>query len=110
MSIDPFALLTLREKHILLLIQGGKTNGEIGHILGFAHGTVRNYVSTILAKLGCDNRATLAAYAVTHGLEATRFWEPTPPASSTDEAVVELYKKIALYSHVTAARVIEVLS
>lgn len=75
MPADKFASLTTHEKHILLMISEGKTNGEIGHALGFAHGTVRNHVSVILQKLGCDNRSSLAVYATKFDLAATKFWE-----------------------------------
>lgn len=108
LKADPFSPLSVREKHILLMIQNGKTNGEIAVTLGFAHGTVRNYLSEILRSLKCGNRASLAAYAMRHGLEASRFWETDPLPD--DEAVMRLYRAIAKYSHFTAARVIEELS
>lgn len=64
-----FANLSLQEKHVLLLVSEGKTNREIAEALFLGEGTVRNYVSSILAKLGVSNRAEAAAYAVTHGLK-----------------------------------------
>ena len=76
---DVFAALTSHEKHVLLQIEEGKTNGEIAHALGYAHGTIRNHVSVILQKLGCDNRAALASYATANGLRTSRFWEPPRP-------------------------------
>jgi len=109
----PFDALTQREKHILLLIAQGKTNLEIADAMGYARGSVRNYVSAILDKLGCSNRAQLAAYATLHKLEATRFWEPGPiaaPASDLDEQALEIYHRIARYSPRTAAAVIEALT
>jgi len=51
------------------LVSEGKTNREIGEALFLGEGTVRNYVSSILAKLGVSNRAEAAAYAVGHGLK-----------------------------------------
>jgi len=63
-----FAHLSQQEKHVLLLISEGKTNREIAKALFLGEGTVRNYVSSILSKLGVNNRAEAAAYAVEHNL------------------------------------------
>ena len=63
-----FANLSQQEKHVLLLVSEGKTNREIAKTLFLGEGTVRNYVSSILSKLGVNNRAKAAAYAVEHNL------------------------------------------
>ena len=63
-----FAHLSQQEKHVLLLVSEGKTNREIAKSLFLGEGTVRNYVSSILSKLGVSNRAEAAAYAVEHNL------------------------------------------
>jgi two-component system, NarL family, response regulator DevR len=63
-----FAHLSQQEKHVLLLVSEGKTNREIAKALFLGEGTVRNYVSSILSKLGVSNRAEAAAYAVQHNL------------------------------------------
>ncbi len=63
-----FAALTQQEKHVLMLVSEGKTNREIAKALFLGEGTVRNYVSSILSKLGVSNRAEAAAYAVEHNL------------------------------------------
>jgi two-component system, NarL family, response regulator DevR len=63
-----FAHLSQQEKHVLLLVSEGKTNREIAKALFLGEGTVRNYVSSILSKLGVNNRAEAAAYAVEHNL------------------------------------------
>jgi two-component system, NarL family, response regulator DevR len=63
-----FAHLSQQEKHVLLLVSEGKTNREIAKVLFLGEGTVRNYVSSILSKLGVSNRAEAAAYAVEHNL------------------------------------------
>lgn len=63
-----FAHLSQQEKHVLLLVSEGKTNREIAKLLFLGEGTVRNYVSSILSKLGVNNRAEAAAYAVEHSL------------------------------------------
>jgi DNA-binding NarL/FixJ family response regulator len=63
-----FARLTQQEKHVLLLVTGGKTNREIAQALFLGEGTVRNYASSIFVKLEVSNRAEAAAYAVEHNL------------------------------------------
>lgn len=56
-SVEPLTEdLTPREIELLQLVSQGKTNKEIADETGLSEGTVRNYISTILAKLGVDNR------------------------------------------------------
>lgn len=64
-----FAELTHQEMQVLQLVSEGKTNREIAEALYLGEGTVRNYVSNILGKLGVANRAEAAAYAVQHNLK-----------------------------------------
>lgn len=63
-----FLNLSQQEKMVLKLVSEGKTNREIAQSLYLGEGTVRNYVSSILSKLGVSNRAEAAAYAVEHNL------------------------------------------
>ncbi len=63
-----FGDLTAQEMQVLALIAEGKTNREIATALFLSEGTVRNYVSSILSKLGVSNRAEAAAYAIQHHL------------------------------------------
>jgi DNA-binding CsgD family transcriptional regulator len=63
-----FAGLTRREMHVLLLISEGKPNREISNLMGLEEGTVRNYVTNILSKLGLNNRTEAAAYAAKNDL------------------------------------------
>ncbi|MBN1261793.1 MAG: response regulator transcription factor [Anaerolineae bacterium] len=64
-----FGDLTEQELRVLGLVAEGKTNKEIAKTLFLGEGTVRNYVSSILSKLGLTNRAEAAAYAVRHNLQ-----------------------------------------
>ena len=64
-----FANLSQQERHVLMLVSEGRTNREIAKALFLGEGTVRNYVSSILSKLGVSNRAEAAAYAVEHNLK-----------------------------------------
>jgi len=60
---DPLAGLTQQERKILELIGEGLTNRQIGERLFLAEKTVKNYVSTLFAKLGMERRTQAAAYA-----------------------------------------------
>ena len=59
---DRLARLSPQEERILELVADGKTNGEIGRELAMAEKTVKNYMSSILAKLEVGRRAEAAAY------------------------------------------------
>lgn len=60
--------LTPRETDILRLLGTGATNREIAGRLGLSDGTVKNYISAILAKTGLRDRTQAAVYAIQHGL------------------------------------------
>ena len=55
--------LTEREREILELIAEGLTNRQIGERLYLAEKTVKNYVSSLLAKLGLERRTQAAVLA-----------------------------------------------
>ena len=59
---DELAQLTAQEQKILLLVAEGKTNKEIASDVFLSDKTVKNYVSSILAKLNLERRAQAAAY------------------------------------------------
>jgi DNA-binding NarL/FixJ family response regulator len=60
--------LTEREKEILRLLGTGLSNADIAARLYFSEGTVRNYVSSILNKLGVADRTQAAILALRCGL------------------------------------------
>ncbi|MEM9951630.1 MAG: response regulator transcription factor [Chloroflexota bacterium] len=59
-----FAELTPQEMAVLAHVAEGMTNRQIAVKLFLGEGTVRNYVSSILSKIGASNRAEAAAFAV----------------------------------------------
>jgi DNA-binding NarL/FixJ family response regulator len=63
-------LLSEREREVLRLLAQGMSNPEIAHRLYLSEGTVRNYVSTILAKLGVADRTQAAVLAIRAGIVA----------------------------------------
>jgi len=60
--------LTERELEVLRLLAQGYSNPEIAQRVHLAAGTVRNYVSTILQKLGVGDRTQAAVVALQRGL------------------------------------------
>jgi DNA-binding NarL/FixJ family response regulator len=65
-SSDPVAALSDQEKRVLDLIGEGLTNRQIAERMFLAEKTVKNYVSSLLTKLGMQRRAQAAAFAVRH--------------------------------------------
>ncbi|MFI1970008.1 DNA-binding response regulator [Streptomyces cinnamoneus] len=59
---DRMASLTEQERRILDLIGEGLTNRAIGERLHLAEKTIKNYVSSLLSKLGMERRSQAAAY------------------------------------------------
>lgn len=72
-----FAELTPQELVVLARVAEGLTNRQIAVRLYLGEGTVRNYVSSVLQKIGVANRAEAAAYAVRNSIG-----EVVPPDSS----------------------------
>jgi two-component system, NarL family, response regulator DevR len=60
---DPLSDLSDQERKILELIGEGLTNRQIGERLFIAEKTVKNYVSSLFAKLGMQRRTQAAALA-----------------------------------------------
>jgi DNA-binding NarL/FixJ family response regulator len=67
-STSVTSTLSDRELEVLRLLGEGLTNTEIAQRLFLSTGTVRNYVSAILDKLGVPDRTQAAIIAMRHGL------------------------------------------
>jgi NarL family two-component system response regulator LiaR len=61
--------LTDREIEVLRLLANGLSNADIADRLFLSEGTVRNHVSSILAKLDVSDRTQAAVIAIQHGLK-----------------------------------------
>jgi DNA-binding NarL/FixJ family response regulator len=62
--VDPrYVSLSPQERRILRLIADGLTNRQIGAEMFLAEKTVKNYVSSLLHKLGFARRTEAAVYA-----------------------------------------------
>jgi DNA-binding NarL/FixJ family response regulator len=59
---------TDREREVLELLVGGRSNKEIGATLGIEERTVKAHVAKLLRKNGVQNRVSLSIHAVTHSL------------------------------------------
>ena len=64
---EPFQPLSSREMEVLSYITEGKSNKEIAAILGISHQTVKNHVTSILRKLGVEDRTQAAIYSLRRG-------------------------------------------
>lgn len=60
--------LTEREVDVLRILGRGLNNAAIAEQLNLSEGTVRNHVSSILAKLDLPDRTQAAVLAIRHGL------------------------------------------
>jgi pimeloyl-ACP methyl ester carboxylesterase/DNA-binding CsgD family transcriptional regulator len=60
--------LTPRERAVLRLLAGGRSNKGIASDLGISDRTVARHVTNLYAKLGVQSRAAATAYAVRRGL------------------------------------------
>ena len=65
-TVDPVAALTEQEKRVLELIGEGMTNRQIAQHMFLAEKTVKNYVSSLLTKLGMQRRTQAAAFSARH--------------------------------------------
>ncbi len=63
-----FSELTPQEMAVLAHVADGMTNRQIAVKLYLGEGTIRNYVSSVLSKLGVSNRAEAAAFAVKNNI------------------------------------------
>ncbi|MFD2418141.1 response regulator [Amycolatopsis pigmentata] len=66
-SEDTLSQLTERERSVLELIGDGLSNREIAERLFLAEKTVKNYVTSVLAKLGMQRRTQAAAWVARRG-------------------------------------------
>jgi DNA-binding NarL/FixJ family response regulator len=62
------ALLTSRERQLIMLIGEGLTNRQIAERLVITETTVRHHLTSIYQKLAVKDRLSLALYAYQHGL------------------------------------------
>ena len=64
--LSAFSCLTDREREVVAGIADGLRNAEIAAALCMSEGTVRNHISSILAKLGLRSRTQIAVFYYRH--------------------------------------------
>jgi DNA-binding CsgD family transcriptional regulator len=64
--------LSNREVDVLLLMAEGKTNEEIGIVLGISHKTAQHHVARAYRKIGVSNRASAVTWLAEQGLLGKR--------------------------------------
>lgn len=64
---EPFHPLSKREMEVLSYLTRGMSNKEIANLLGISHQTVKNHVTSILRKLGVEDRTQAAVFALRRG-------------------------------------------
>lgn len=74
--VDAIATLTYRERSVLELIAHGRSNRQIATELNLTEGTVKGYVSIILAKLKLEDRTQAALFAAERGMGRARRESP----------------------------------
>ena len=65
---QPKSILTPREEEVAALVATGRTNRQIGRMLGIAEKTAEVHVHNIIGKLGARCRAEVAAWSVARQL------------------------------------------
>ncbi|HLN70794.1 MAG TPA: LuxR C-terminal-related transcriptional regulator [Streptosporangiaceae bacterium] len=62
--------LTPRERQVAALVASGRTNRQIGRVLGISEKTAEVHLHHVMSKLDARSRAEVAAWAATHHLSA----------------------------------------
>lgn len=67
-ALVPDVMLSPRECEVLNLMVDALSNKQIARCLGISEATVKTHVSTVIAKLGVQDRVAAVVYAVRRGL------------------------------------------
>lgn len=66
-QVEPYQPLSSREMEVLTCVTRGLSNKEIASSLGISHQTVKNHITSILRKLGVEDRTQAALFALRRG-------------------------------------------
>ena len=67
-SENPAAALTLRQREVLQLLAEGKTNKEVGQLLGISVKTAMSHREHVMEKLDLHSRTELIRFAIKQGI------------------------------------------
>jgi len=79
--------MTDRQLEILVNVARGRTNREIGEVLGISERTVRNHMRAILRKLTSTDRTQAVVMAIERGWIAIPIQPELPAVALTSETV-----------------------
>lgn len=66
--VSPLRMLSAREREVLAALSRGRSNREIARALSLGEQTVKSHVSSILTKLGLQDRTQAAIFGLQHGI------------------------------------------
>lgn len=78
-EVDPFDLLTPREREILDLIATGHGNKQIARALGITEKTVKAHCTRLFARIGAEDRTQAAIWALRNRPPEEPFSDPPRP-------------------------------
>ncbi|MFP3853565.1 MAG: response regulator [Anaerolineales bacterium] len=67
-QLEPYEILTEREREVLQLVAEGNTNNEIAEMLSISARTVESHRANLMRKLNLDSTADVTKYALRRGL------------------------------------------
>ncbi len=76
---EPEDMLTVRERDVLRLAAGGRTNAEVAALLFISRRTVETHRARAMKKLGLRNHVELARYAIERGIVPPNSQSPSTP-------------------------------
>jgi non-specific serine/threonine protein kinase len=79
--------LTPRERQVAALVASGRTNRQIGRVLGISEKTTEVHLHHVMSKLDVRSRAEVAAWAVTQGDQTARRLEGDDGKTASHRAV-----------------------
>ncbi|WP_176709986.1 response regulator transcription factor [Streptomyces sp. Wb2n-11] len=81
---EALALLTVRERQILVLISQGNSNRRVAKALGISEKTVKNHLSAVFMKVGASDRTQAVVMGIRSGIVS--IGEPFNDASGSMSA------------------------
>jgi DNA-binding NarL/FixJ family response regulator len=94
-AADQAPSLTDRQLEILVHVARGRTNREIGSVLGISERTVRNHMRTINKKLSTGDRTRAVVIAIESGWIPIPILPETQPGEEAPSDAVERAAKLA---------------